>query len=278
MNAIAHPTPLTGTDAVRGRLTFPRVIRSEWTKLTTLRSTRWTMLIAVVLTVGLPALFAAVTANRWSHMSIEDKLDRQPLDIALAGVRITTPLAIGILAVLVITGEYSTGMIRASLTAVPKRLPVLWAKLAVFAVTAFALMLPSVLAAFFASQAILDRHHILQISFTSGGVARSVIGGAVYLMMVGVLALSLGAIARNTAAGIGIFAAIFFVIPPLLLILPSDWDNRISQYLPDAAGRSIFDLAHGPHELAPWPGFFLFLGYCIVAVAAAAVLLVRRDA
>ncbi|HWE82501.1 MAG TPA: ABC transporter permease [Gaiellaceae bacterium] len=278
MNAIAQPTALTGSNVVRGKLTFPHVIRSEWTKLTTLRSTRWTMLVAVVLTIGLPSIFAAITANRWSHMSIQDKLDRQPLDIALAGVRIPAPLAIGILAVLVITGEYSTGMIRASLTAVPKRLPVLWAKLLVFAVTAFALMLPSTLIAFFATQAILDRHHILQISFSSGGVARSVIGGAVYLMMLGILALSLGAIARNTAAGIGIFAAIFFVIPPLLLILPSNWHDAISGYMPDAAGVSIFSLTHGAHELAPWPGFFLFLGYCTVAVVTAAILLVRRDA
>ncbi len=168
-------------------------------------------------------------------------------------------------------------MIRASFTAVPKRLPVLWAKLAVYAVVTFVLMLPSVVIAFFGSQAILNRHHILQISFSHPGVARAVLGGAVYLMLIAVFALAVGAMIRNTAGGIATFAAIFFVIPPLLNILPTSWNNAISPYLPDAAGRSIFSLTHGAHSLAPWPGFALFCGYAALAIAIAAVLLVRRD-
>ena len=178
---------------------------------------------------------------------------------------------------LVITGEYSTGMIRASFTAVPKRLPVLWAKTAVFASVAFLLMLPPVLISFFASQTILSRHHILQISFSHPGVARSVIGGAVYLMLVGIFALAIGAIVRNTAGGIATFAGIFFVIPPLMNILPASWNNAISQYLPSEAGRQIFSLTHGSHTLSPWPGGMLFVGYCALALAIAALLLVRRD-
>jgi len=106
---------------------------------------------------------------------------------------------------------------------------------------------------------------------------RAVIGGAVYLVLIAVFALAIGAIVRNTAGGIATFAAIFFVIPPLLNILPTSWNNAISPYLPDAAGRSIFSLTHDAHSLAPWPGFALFCGYAVVAVAAAAILLVRRD-
>ena len=189
----------------------------------------------------------------------------------------TSQLAIAVLGVLVITGEYSTGMIRASFTAVPKRLPVLWAKSGVFAAVSFALMLPSVVIAFFGSQAILARHHILQISFSHGGVARAVVGGAVYLMLVGMLALAVGAIVRNTAGGIAAFAAMFFVIPPLLNILPTSWNNAIYPYLPSEAGRSIFSLTHGPHSLAPAPGLALFVGYTALALAIAAGLLVRRD-
>ncbi len=259
-----------------GRVTQARVALSEWTKLHSLRSTRWSLLVATVLTIGLPLLFAAVVSSRWGHMSARERADRNPLDIALAGVNVSQ-LAIAVLGVLVITGEYSTGMIRASFTAVPRRLPVLWAKTVVYAVVAFVLMLPSVLIAFFGSQAILSRHHILQISFSHAGVARAVIGGAVYLMLVGVLALAIGAIVRNTAGGISAFAAIFFVIPPLLNILPTSWNDAISPYLPSEAGRSIFSLTHGPHSLAPGPGFALFLGYTALAVAIAAVLLVRRD-
>jgi ABC-2 type transport system permease protein len=155
---------------------------------------------------------------------------------------------------------------------------VLWAKGAVFAVVTFVLMLPSVFIAFFGSQAILSHHDILQISLTHPGVIRAIVGGAVYLMLLGIFALALGTIVRNTAGGIAAFAAIFFVIPPLLNILPTSWNNAISQYLPDAAGRSIFSLTHGAHSLNPGPGLALFAGYCALAIAIAAVVLLRRDA
>jgi len=259
-----------------GRVTQARVVFSEWTKLYSLRSTRWSLVAGVLLTLLFPILFAAVTSSHWGSMSPQERADRHPLDIALAGVNVSQ-LAIAVLGVLVITGEYSTGMIRASFSAVPKRLPVLWAKAAVYAVVSFLLMLPPVLISFFASQAILSRHHILQISFSHPGVARSVIGGAVYLMLVGIFALAIGSIVRNTAGGIATFAAIFFVIPPLMNILPASWNNAISEYLPSNAGRQIFSLTHGAHDLAPGPGVLLFIGYCGLVLAIAAVLLVRRD-
>jgi ABC-2 type transport system permease protein len=257
-------------------VTQARVVVSEWTKFHSLRSTRWSLGIGALLTIAFPVLFAAVTANRWAHMSLHERADRHPLDIALAGVNVAQ-LAIAVLGVLVITGEYSTGMIRASFTAVPKRLPVLWAKLGVFGVVSFLVTLPCVVIAFFTSQAILDRHHILQVSFSAPGIARCVIGGAVYVMLVGVFALAIGAIVRNTAGGIATFAGIFFVIPPLLNILPSSWNDAISKYLPSEAGRQLFSLHTGAHSLTPLAGGLLFAGYCALAVAIAAVLLVRRD-
>jgi len=260
----------------RGRVTQARVARSEWTKLFSLRSTRWSLLAAVVLTVGLPVLFAAVTSSHWGSMSPHDRAERGPLDIALAGVNLSQ-LAVAVLGVLVITGEYSTGMIRASFTAVPRRLPVLWAKAGVFAFVTLVLALPSVLIAFWASQAILSRHDILKVSFSSPGVARSVIGGAVYLTLVGVFALAIGAVIRNTAGGISVFAALFFVIPPLMLLLPSSWQRAINPYLPSEAARAIFSLTHGSDMLAPGPGLAVFLGYTALAIALAALLLVRRD-
>jgi len=259
-----------------GRVTQFRVALSEWTKLRSLRSTRWSLLVGSVLAIGFPVLFATVLSNRWSHLSPHERAHRHPLDVALSGVQVAQ-LAIGVLGVLLITGEYSTGMIRSTMLAVPKRLPVLWAKAGVYALISFALMLPAVLIAFFASQAILGRHRILQISFSHSGVARSVIGGAVYLTLVGVFSLGLGAIVRNTAGGIATFAAIMFVIPPLLNVLPSSWNNAINPYLPSTAGQAIFALTHGSDTLAPGPGFALFCGYTALAVAVAAILLHRRD-
>ncbi|HZQ89915.1 MAG TPA: hypothetical protein VFA42_07895 [Gaiellaceae bacterium] len=274
MSAVSVPTIPRHERAVR--VTQARVALSEWTKFQSLRSTRWSLGVGFLLTIAFPLLFAAVTANRWAHMSVHERADRHPLDIALAGVNVAQ-LAIAVLGVLVITGEYSTGMIRASFTAVPKRLPVLWAKLAVFAAVSFVLMVPAVLIAFAGSQAILDRHHLLQISLGSSGVLRSELGGAVYVMLVGVFALAIGAIVRNTAGGIAAFAAIFFVIPPLMNILPTSWNNAVSQYLPSNAGRQLFSLHHTAHNLKVLPGGLLFLAYCALAVAVAGVLLVRRD-
>ena len=273
MNATTTALPRL---ASAGRVTQTRVILSEWTKLHSLRSTRWSVLAAVVLTIGLPAIFAAVTSSHWGSMSPHERADRHPLDIALAGVNLSQ-LAVGVLGVLVVTGEYATGMIRATFTAVPKRLPVLWAKIAVFGVVIFVLMLPSVLIAFWVSQAILSRHHILQISLSAPGVARSVIGGAVYLMLFGIFCMALGAIVRNTAGGIATFVAVFFVIPPLLNVFPTSWQNAINPWIPNSAWRSIFQLTHSSHSLSPAGGLAVTLGYIAFAVALTAFLLVRRD-
>jgi ABC-2 type transport system permease protein len=262
--------------AERGRVTQPHVVASEWTKFITLRSTLWSLGVGMFLTLAFPILFATVTGARWGQMSPREQAERHPLDIALAGVNVAQ-LAIAVLGVLVITGEYSTGMIRSTMLAVPKRLPVLWAKLGLYAVVSFVLTLPAVVVAFYSSQAILDRHHILQVSISGHGVLRSLVGGALYVMLVGVFALAIGAIVRNTAGGIALFAGIFFVIPPLMNIFPTNWNNAISRWLPSEAGRQLFALTKDPHRYAQWPSGAIFLGYCVLAIAIAAVLLRRRD-
>jgi ABC-2 type transport system permease protein len=262
--------------AYRGKVTQARVILSEWTKLRSVRSTRWSLLIATILTIGFPILASAVISSHWGHRSPNERANFNPLDPALIGSQIAQ-LAIGILGVLVITAEYSTGMIRATFTAVPKRLPVLWAKAIVFATVTFVLMLPSVLIAFFSSQSILSAHPHASYSWSHPGVARAVIGAALYLTVIAVMTIGIGTIMRNTAGGIAAFAAIFFVIPPLLNVLPTSWNDAITPYLPSNAGRAILSITHDAHALAPWTGFALFCGYAALALVVAAVLLVRRD-
>jgi ABC-2 type transport system permease protein len=246
-----------------GRVTQLRVALGEWTKLRSVRSTMWTLGVAVLLTIGVPCLIALVTKSHWNHMSPGDRLDRTRnlLSVATAGVNISV-LPIAVLAVLTVTAEYSTGMIRASFTAVPRRLPVLWAKLGVFAIVTFALMLPSVFIAYWANQAILHSHNppILQTSLSDNGVFRVVIGSAIYVTLVGIFAMAVGAIVRNTAGGISAFVAIFFVIPPLLNILPTSWNNAISPWIPDSASRAIFQLRHGTDTLSPGGGAAVFVG------------------
>ena len=257
-----------------GRVTQARVVISEWTKLRSVRSSRWSLLAAFLLTVGIAAVACTVVAHHYPQMSPHDKADFHPLEVNLAGVQLAQ-LALGVLGVLIITGEYSTGMIRASFTAVPRRLPVLWAKAGVFGAVSFALMLPAVLIAVFVGEAILARHHI-DVVFTAPHVTRALFGAALYLTVVGLFGLGLGAILRNTAGGIATFAAIMFVLPPLMNVLPASWNRAASPYLPLAAGEAIFSTTGGNH-LSPWVGLGLFAGYAAAAIAIAAVLLVRRD-
>jgi ABC-2 type transport system permease protein len=272
------PTPRTRIHA--GRVTQLRVALSEWTKLRTLRSTRYALLAGVAMTIGFAIIPAFVNASRWSSMSLSDKVGFHPLETSLIGVTVAQ-LAIGVLGVLVISGEYSTGMIRSTFAAVPKRLPVLWGKAGVFGLVTLVLALPSTLIAFFAAQAILKGHslngHDIALSFSDPGVARAVTGGALYLTLVGLFGLGLGAILRSTAGGISALAGILFVLPPLMNVLPSSWNNAISPYLPSNAGQAIMQSGHPDHTLRPWTGLGVFAAYTAVAIVIAAIQLRRRD-
>ena len=279
MSAItALPALRTRTHA--GRVTQMRVALSEWTKLRTLRSTRYALLAGVAMTIGFAIIPALVNASRWSSMSFIDKATFRPLETSLIGVTVAQ-LAIGVLGVMLISGEYSTGMIRSTFAAVPKRLPVLWGKAGVFALITFVLALPSTLIAFFAAQAILKGHsfngHDIALSFSNPGVSRAVIGGALYLTLVGLFGLGLGAILRSTAGGISAFAGILFVLPPLMNVLPASWNNAISPYLPSNAGRAIMQTGSPAHTLAPWTGLGVFAAYTAILIAFAAIQLRRRD-
>jgi ABC-2 type transport system permease protein len=266
-------TPLAPTSV--GRVTQLRVALSEWTKLRSLRSTIYTLLVTAIVTIGFGALASAVTASRWTSMAPADKAEFDPLSTSLVGVNFGV-LALGVLGVLLITGEYSTGMIRSTFAAVPKRLPVLWAKAGVYSLVGLAVAVPSTLIAFFAGQAFLSSQHI-QISFSHSGVPGAVLGSALYLTLVGLLGLGLGAILRNTAAGIAAFAAIMFVLPPLVSILPASTANAIDPYLPSNAGSAIMKIGQQAHSLAPWVGLALFAGYTAFTIAVAALALRRRD-
>jgi ABC-type transport system involved in multi-copper enzyme maturation permease subunit len=274
MNSAAITT-VRPRNALAMRVTQRHVARSEWTKVRSLRSTWYTLLITAMATIGFGMIASAATASNWTSMSAGDKATFDPLSTSLLGVDFGV-LAIGVLGVLLITGEYSTGMVRSTFAAVPTRLPVLWAKVGVFALVGFAVALPSTLIAFFAGQAFLSSQHI-QIAFSHSGVPVAVVGSAVYLMLVGLFGIGLGTILRNTAAGIATFAAIMFVIPPLVGILPASLANAIDPYLPNNAGAAVMDITAQAHTLSPWAGLAVFAGYCAAALAAGAVVLMRRD-
>jgi ABC-2 type transport system permease protein len=259
------------------KVTQARVLVSEFTKFRTVRSTVWTLLVAVVLMIGISALFSAVTASQYHTFSPADRATFNPVSVSLGGIMFAV-VAFGVLGVLMISGEYSTGMIRSSLTAVPRRLPVLWGKLAVFAGVIFSISLVASFISFFLGQALLNSHH-LGVSVAAPGALRSIIGAALYVTVAGMIGVALGALFRNTAAGIATFAGIFFVIPPLTQLLPASISDHLSQYLPSYAGEAVWGGARGITDaLSPWTGFALLCAYAAVLIAAAALRLRRVDA
>jgi ABC-type transport system involved in multi-copper enzyme maturation permease subunit len=263
-----------GTTAV-GRVTQRRVALSEWTKLRSVRSTRWSLAATLVLIIGIGVLACVVFESRWPHLNPGDRRDFHPLRANLAGVNFAQ-LSLGVLGVLVMTAEYSTGMIRATFSAVPKRLPVLWGKALVFGVVAFAVSVPAVFIVFFVGEAILSGQHI-NIAISHPGVLRALVGAALYLTVMGLFGLGLGAIVRNTAAGIALLTGIVFVLPPIVGLLPTSLADSITPYLPSNAGGAVWTINPDPHTLAPWAGLAVFAAYAVAAIAIAAVLLNRRD-
>ena len=262
--------------AASAGVTWPRVVRSEWIKLRSLRSTLYTLAASMAITVGLGILFCSFIAARWSQMTAADRAGVDPVSTSIRGV-LLAQLAMGVLGVLFITGEYATGQIRATLASVPRRLPVLAAKLAVFAVVGTVVSVISTVIAFLIGQAILSGDHI-GASLSDPGVARAVIGAGLYLAGVGLLGMGLGFIFRATAGSIATLYGILLVLPLLADVLPSTWVPHIVPYLPSNAGTAVMQVHAGPLTLAPWTGFALFLGYVAVIVVAGAVLLRRRDA
>ncbi|MHB1568729.1 MAG: ABC transporter permease subunit [Solirubrobacteraceae bacterium] len=278
MSAVTAPTgPASPSRFQAAHVTLPHVLRSEWTKLWSLRSTRWTLLVSVIAMAGLGPLVAAVQMSRWNQLGPHERATYDSINTAVGGWHLAQ-LAIGVLGVLVITGEYSTGMIRSSLMAVPRRLPVLWAKVLVFAAVTFALMLVSGLISFFAVQALVTQHHV-QHGIGSSGALRTVVGTALYQTVLGLMCIGLGTILRNTAGAIAAFVALLFVLPGISAILPASVNNSISPYLPLNAGTTVashhFD---NPNHLSIWGGFALFCGYAVAAIVLGAITMMRRDA
>jgi ABC-2 type transport system permease protein len=278
MSAVAtQPVPAHAAGGPRLKVTQARVVVSEWTKFRSLRSTMYTLLAAVVLTIGIGAIFSAVTASQYHTLSAADKAAFNPISTSLRGISFAV-VAFGVLGVLLMSSEYSTGMIRASLTVVPRRLPVLWAKLAVFAGAIFSVSLVASFISFFLGQALLSSHH-LSVAITAPGAMRSVIGAALYVTVAGMIGVALGGLLRNTAAGISTFAGVFFVIPSLTALLPASVSDHLSKYLPSNAGEVLWGETLGvKNVLSPWTGFAVLCGYAVVLIAGAAWRLRRADA
>jgi hypothetical protein len=256
-------------------VTQPRVVRSEWTKLRSLRSSRLALLGVVGLIVGLGILLPAIAVADWRPADDGIRSGYNAFGRNLAGIYLAQ-LVIGALGVLLICGEHTTGTIRATLAAVPRRLPVLWGKLAVLAGVTFALSAAACLVAFLAGQAIFAQKDV-GLTLGDPHVARALLGCAVYLTAVGILGLGIGTVVRSTAGGIAALFGLILVLPTVVEALPGTLPERVARWLPSSAGQSFAMIDHEPTALAPWAGFAVLCAYAGLATALAAVLLARRD-
>ncbi|MCX4579484.1 ABC transporter permease [Streptomyces sp. NBC_01571] len=260
------------------RVTGRRVLRSEWAKLWSLRSTWITLGLGLVFLVAFGLIAAAQYKSRIDsgHHMDPDFARSTAVSLSLFGTNFAQ-LALGVLGVLVTAGEYSTGMIRSTLAAVPRRLPVLWSKSAVFGLVSLAVGTVGAFVAFLFASGIVSGTNAA-MTFSHPGVVRSLLGAGLYLGLVGVIGAALGALLRSVAGGISVLVGALMLVPGLISLLPSSWQDDISPYLPSNAGESMFALTHDGTTLSPTAGLVVFLGWTVLALAGAAFRLVRSDA
>ena len=257
-------TPLPG-------LTFGRVVNSEWIKFRTLRSS-WIMLVAAAAAmIAIDVLIGYNIGKHFEGLAPEDSAPSGALQGLFAG-----QLVLGVLGVLFVTGEYSTGMIRSTLAAVPHRLPVLGAKAVVFGGIALLAMVPATIAGWIGAQGFLS-HYGHGSSFSDPTVLRVVLGTGLYLALIGLLGSAIGWILRSTPGGISTLVGLLLVVPVLLEVLPGAWVKDVGKFLPGQAGASYYSSVHAENTLTPGAGLLVLVLWVVGTMAVAAVLLKRRD-
>jgi ABC-2 type transport system permease protein len=245
------------------------VVRSEWTKLWSIRSTYWALLGTAAALVSLAAVFPATGTSAPSD----------PAAYGLSGF-FQAQLGAAVLGALAITSEYATGSIRTTLTATPQRLTVLGAKTIVVAAITTAVGIAAAFLAFFVAAQVFARKDI-SVALTDPGALRAVIGAGLYLAVLAVLALALGVLLRSSVGTIAVVVALMLVLPGIAAALPASWQSAVVSYLPAEAGQAIIGHTRfapaGPDLLAPWTGFAVLCAYTAIALTAAAITLTKRD-
>lgn len=276
------PAPKTAAPRTNYKVTGLRVLRSEWTKFWSLRSSWITLGVALALLIA----FGAIAAYTYSPDAVattgppggpgETGGDSDAVSLALTGVSFAS-LAVGVLGVLLAAGEYSTGMIRSTLASVPRRLPVLWSKVAVIGPPVLILSTIGALAAFQLGTPGLDGETIA-LSMGDDGVLRSLAGAGVYLGLVAVFGVALGVLIRSSAGAIAALVGILLILPGLASLLPDSWYDAINPYFPSNAGSAVYALHQSSDALSPAAGLAVFAGWVALTLAAAAYRMVRTDA
>ena len=267
--------------APSGRAGFGGTLRSEFTKIGSVRSTYWSLLMLFAVSVGIGAAISAVVATDWSQPLTPGAPPNvyDPTQISMVALLVLGQLVIVVPGALMLSAEYSTGMIRTSLIAMPRRIVLYAAKAVAFAAVALVVSLVTAFTAFFLGQALLaSSHH--SATLAGPGVLRAVIGSALYLTLCGLFAFAAAAIIRNTAAAITAMIGLLFVLPVLVNVLPDGWGTDLVRWLPTSAARVISATAGGqdPHLFSPWGQLTVFAVCTAVLLVVGGILFRKRDA
>jgi ABC-type transport system involved in multi-copper enzyme maturation permease subunit len=279
MTAALHVATRPEPVSVGSKLDIGGLLRSEWTKIRSLRSSVAALVLLVVVTIGFTALFVGLTVGQWDQLDTVQKLTYQldPTRLILGAGFQLSQLAVCVLGVLVIANEYSSGTIRASLLAVPHRTPMLLAKAAVFAVVVFVVSEVAAFGAFAVGAPIL--HSKVAVGIGDPGVLGALLGAGLYGAVLGVFSIAIGAIVRHTAGGIAGIIAFVLVLAPLTQLIPGSIGDHVYAYLPTSAGQLMVNARQGPDDLlTPWQGFGVMCLWTAALMLLANYLLRRRDA
>ncbi len=249
---------------------------SEWIKLRSVRSVPAVLVaIAAVMLLGSWIASAGYRAN-WRQLSAAQQTSFDPTYTSLRGIDLAQ-LLVGALGVLVVTGEYATGLIRITFSATPQRGQVLVIKATIFAALVWVIVTALSVLAFFLGQRLLGSP-APHASMTDPGVLRAVLGGGVYLLLVALFGLALGTVFRATAAALSALFGILLVLPLVVRLFTSNIADHIAPYLPSNAGGQFWQVVRAdPQALGPWQGVGVFALYVVATGAAAFVLIRKRD-
>lgn len=273
----ARPPATTGR---RKRAGLSGTLRSEITKIVSVRSTYWALALLVVASIVWSISFCAATAVHWSHMSAQSRAGFDPTQSSVIGVVLLGQLVIATLGALTITAEYSTQAIRTSLTVMPRRGVLYGAKAAVFAAVAVAVAFPASFVAWFVGQRLLGSTHA-QASLAQPNVLRAILASAIFVVVCGLFSYGLGAVLRSTAAAITAAYGFLFLLPELARALPTAWYNDAIRWLPGGQFDAAISTSGPPvssHLFSAWGELAVFGGYTAALLIAGAVLLRSRDA
>jgi ABC-2 type transport system permease protein len=272
MVAVAQSTRLARTSGAKRMVAL---VRSEFTKIRTVRAPYVTLLALIVISVGLSCLVSWATAAHWATESASSRASFDPVGTSLTGF-ILGQLFIAAFGALALTGEYATGMISATLTAQPRRIDVYAAKALVVAALAFVTGLIAGFISFFACQAILASTHA-NAKIGDPGVLRSLIGCGLFLAVCALFAFGIAALLRSAAGAISAAIGVLFVAPLLVRALPNSLYQDIARWIPSEAGSDILAPATQAHEFSAWAGFGLFCAYTAILVGAGLMVFNQRD-